>query len=191
MNPHSLFPCQTEQRADVFGIVRPRYEPRLATSPAGVFKREIASNPLIEGGNNVIRAHTDVARSCDRPERHVYRSHRPDRVRMQGHAGEGADRYRGVRGAYRVATRQHDQGLYARQRLRPKSMVAGFLFGTLGGVPLSTSLAAIILGSGSACLETRQYLVEPLPVICTPAGVKTRCQPIRVIDALGYPVGGA
>ncbi|MEO1716412.1 MAG: SDR family oxidoreductase [Planctomycetota bacterium] len=56
------------------------------------------------------------------------------------------------------------------------------------GVPLTTLRAAIILGSGSASFEILRYLVERLPMMVTPKWVKTRCQPISVIDVLAYLV---
>ncbi|QDU70539.1 SDR family oxidoreductase [Mucisphaera calidilacus] len=54
------------------------------------------------------------------------------------------------------------------------------------GVPVTVLRAAMILGSGSASFEILRYLVERLPVMITPRWVKTRCQPISVIDVLAY-----
>lgn len=54
------------------------------------------------------------------------------------------------------------------------------------GVPVTAFRAAIILGSGSASFEILRYLVERLPVMVTPRWVRTKCQPISVVDVLGY-----
>lgn len=54
------------------------------------------------------------------------------------------------------------------------------------GVPVTSFRAAIILGSGSASFEILRYLVERLPVMVTPKWVQTRCQPIGIVDVLGY-----
>ncbi|MEN1705975.1 MAG: SDR family oxidoreductase [Planctomycetota bacterium] len=51
---------------------------------------------------------------------------------------------------------------------------------------LTTFRAAIIIGSGSASFEILRYLTERLPIMTTPRWVNTRCQPISVIDVLGY-----
>ncbi|MEM8835095.1 MAG: NAD(P)H-binding protein, partial [Planctomycetota bacterium] len=56
------------------------------------------------------------------------------------------------------------------------------------GVPVTTFRAAMILGSGSASFEILRYLVERLPAMVTPKWVNTRCQPISVVDVLGYLV---
>jgi uncharacterized protein YbjT (DUF2867 family) len=55
-----------------------------------------------------------------------------------------------------------------------------------GGVPVTTFRAAMIIGSGSASFEILRYLVERLPVMVTPRWVSTRCQPVSVVDVLGY-----
>jgi len=54
------------------------------------------------------------------------------------------------------------------------------------GVPVTVFRAAIILGSGSASFEILRYLVERLPAMITPKWVRTECQPISVVDVLGY-----
>lgn len=56
------------------------------------------------------------------------------------------------------------------------------------GVPVTSFRAAMILGSGSASFEILRYLVERLPAMVTPKWVSTRCQPISVVDVLGYLV---
>jgi uncharacterized protein YbjT (DUF2867 family) len=56
------------------------------------------------------------------------------------------------------------------------------------GVPVTSFRAAIILGSGSASFEILRYLVERLPIMVTPRWVRTKCQPIGVVDVLGYLV---
>lgn len=54
------------------------------------------------------------------------------------------------------------------------------------GVPVTVLRAAMILGSGSASFEILRYLVERLPIMLTPRWVRTRSQPISVIDVLAY-----
>lgn len=54
------------------------------------------------------------------------------------------------------------------------------------GVPLTAFRAAMVLGSGSASFEILRYLVERLPVMLTPRWVRTRCQPISIVDVIGY-----
>ena len=46
--------------------------------------------------------------------------------------------------------------------------------------------AAMVIGSGSASFEMVRYLTERLPVMVTPAWVRTRTQPIAVRDILYY-----
>lgn len=46
--------------------------------------------------------------------------------------------------------------------------------------------AGIIVGSGSASFEIIRDLVEKLPLMITPAWLKTRCQPIAIRDVLFY-----
>ena len=56
------------------------------------------------------------------------------------------------------------------------------------GVPVTTFRAAMIIGSGSASFEILRYLVERLPIMITPAWVRTECQPIAIADVLHWLV---
>jgi len=56
------------------------------------------------------------------------------------------------------------------------------------GVPLTVFRAAMIIGSGSASFEILRYLVERLPIMVTPAWVKTESQPISITDVLYWMV---
>jgi uncharacterized protein YbjT (DUF2867 family) len=53
-----------------------------------------------------------------------------------------------------------------------------------GPVPVTELRAAVIIGSGSVSFEMVRYLTEVLPVMVTPAWVRTRCQPIAIADVL-------
>ncbi|MBG80437.1 MAG: NAD(P)-dependent oxidoreductase [Phycisphaerae bacterium] len=56
------------------------------------------------------------------------------------------------------------------------------------GISLTVLRAAMIIGSGSTSFEILRYLVERLPIMITPRWVKTRCQPISIVDVLEYMV---
>ncbi|MBM4006474.1 MAG: SDR family oxidoreductase [Planctomycetes bacterium] len=56
------------------------------------------------------------------------------------------------------------------------------------GVPLTVFRAAMIIGSGSASFEILRYLVERLPVMVTPAWVRTESQPVAITDVLHWLV---
>ncbi|TVQ62602.1 MAG: SDR family oxidoreductase [Phycisphaerales bacterium] len=56
------------------------------------------------------------------------------------------------------------------------------------GVPVTAFRAAMIIGSGSASFEILRYLVERLPVMITPAWVKTESQPVAIADVLHWLV---
>lgn len=56
------------------------------------------------------------------------------------------------------------------------------------GVPVTTFRAAMIIGAGSASFEILRYLVERLPVMVTPAWVKTESQPVAITDVLYWLV---
>jgi uncharacterized protein YbjT (DUF2867 family) len=58
-----------------------------------------------------------------------------------------------------------------------------------GPVPVTYLRAAVILGAGSASFEILRNLAERLPVMVTPAWVRTRCQPISIRNVLGYLLG--
>ncbi len=53
-----------------------------------------------------------------------------------------------------------------------------------GSVPVTELRAAVIIGSGSVSFEMVRYLTEVLPVMVTPSWVRTRCQPISIVDVL-------
>ncbi len=55
-------------------------------------------------------------------------------------------------------------------------------------VPVTTLRAAMIIGAGSASFEILRYLVERLPVMITPAWVKTESQPVSITDVLYWLV---
>lgn len=57
-----------------------------------------------------------------------------------------------------------------------------------GPVPVTTSRAAMIIGSGWASFEILRYLAERLPVLITPRWVRTESQPISVRNVLHYLV---
>jgi uncharacterized protein YbjT (DUF2867 family) len=57
------------------------------------------------------------------------------------------------------------------------------------GVPVTTLRAAMIVGKGSAALETILGLVERLPVMITPSWVSTPTQPIALDDVARYLAG--
>lgn len=67
-------------------------------------------------------------------------------------------------------------------------MEVGEILGS-GTVPLTWLRAAMIIGSGSASFEILRYLVDRLPIMITPAWVKSLCQPIAVTNVLEYLVG--
>lgn len=72
------------------------------------------------------------------------------------------------------------------RHLRSRREVEDMLEST--GVPVTTSRAAMIIGSGSASFEILKYLVERLPVMVTPSWVTTESQPVAIIDVLHWLV---
>lgn len=72
------------------------------------------------------------------------------------------------------------------EHLRSRREVETCLAST--GVPVTAFRAAMIIGSGSASFEILRYLVERLPVMITPAWVKTECQPVAIADVLHWLV---
>jgi uncharacterized protein YbjT (DUF2867 family) len=58
-----------------------------------------------------------------------------------------------------------------------------------GGVPVTTLRAGIIVGHGGISWEITRQLVEHLPAMVTPRWVRTRAQPIAVVDVVRYLVG--
>ncbi|MFP5212759.1 MAG: NAD(P)H-binding protein, partial [Acidobacteriota bacterium] len=73
------------------------------------------------------------------------------------------------------------------EHLRSRHEVAEILAD--GAVPATVLRSAMILGSGSASFEMLRYLVDRLPVMVTPVWVRTRVQPISIVDVLGYLQG--
>ncbi len=55
-----------------------------------------------------------------------------------------------------------------------------------GATPVVELRAAVVLGSGSLSFEMLRYLTEVLPVMTTPRWVKTKVQPIAIVDVLHY-----
>lgn len=58
----------------------------------------------------------------------------------------------------------------------------------LGGVPVTTLRAGIVIGSQGLSWEMTRQLVERLPVMVTPRWVSTRTQPIALSDVVRYLV---
>jgi uncharacterized protein YbjT (DUF2867 family) len=57
-----------------------------------------------------------------------------------------------------------------------------------GDTPVTELRAAIIIGSGSVSFEMLRHLTEVLPIMTTPAWVRTRCQPVAIRDILALLV---
>jgi uncharacterized protein YbjT (DUF2867 family) len=72
------------------------------------------------------------------------------------------------------------------EHLRSRRDVEAQLAST--GVPVTTFRAAMIIGAGSVSFEILRYLVERLPVMLTPAWVKTESQPVAIADVLHWLV---
>jgi uncharacterized protein YbjT (DUF2867 family) len=53
-------------------------------------------------------------------------------------------------------------------------------------IPVTTLRAAIIIGSGSAAFEMMRYLVNRLPIMITPKWLRTKNQPIAILNVLKY-----
>jgi uncharacterized protein YbjT (DUF2867 family) len=79
-----------------------------------------------------------------------------------------------------------EMGVGLSQHLRSRRAVEEALAST--GVPVTTFRAAMIIGAGSASFEILRYLVERLPVMVTPAWVKTESQPVAITDVLHWLV---
>ena len=58
----------------------------------------------------------------------------------------------------------------------------------MGGVPVTTLRAGIVVGHGGISWEMTRQLVEHLPAMITPRWVRTRTQPIAVRDVVRYLV---
>lgn len=68
------------------------------------------------------------------------------------------------------------------KHLSSRQEVGSILAGS--DVPVTELRAAVIIGSGSVSFEMLRYLTEVLPLMITPAWVRTLCQPIAVADVL-------
>jgi uncharacterized protein YbjT (DUF2867 family) len=62
------------------------------------------------------------------------------------------------------------------------------LLGT-AGVPVTTLRAGIIVGHDGISWEITRQLVQRLPVMVTPRWVRTRTQPIAIVDVIRYLIG--
>ena len=71
--------------------------------------------------------------------------------------------------------------------LRSRREVEAILGST--GVPVTTLRAGIIVGHGGISWEMTRQLVEHLPLMVTPRWVRTRTQPIAVLDVIRYLIG--
>ncbi len=80
-----------------------------------------------------------------------------------------------------------DPGKDLSDHLKSRMEVGEILAG--GPVPLTWLRAAMILGSGSASFEILRYLVDRLPLMITPAWVKSLSQPIAVTNVIDYLAG--
>ncbi|MBB6107720.1 Uncharacterized conserved protein YbjT, contains NAD(P)-binding and DUF2867 domains [Mucilaginibacter lappiensis] len=56
-------------------------------------------------------------------------------------------------------------------------------------VPLTALRAGIIVGSGSSSFEIIRDLVEKLPVMIAPKWLKTKCQPIAILNVIQFLTG--
>jgi len=79
-----------------------------------------------------------------------------------------------------------EMGAGLSQHLRSRREVEEQLAST--GMPVTSFRAAMIIGAGSASFEILRYLVERLPVMVTPAWVKTESQPVAIADVLYWLV---
>jgi uncharacterized protein YbjT (DUF2867 family) len=73
------------------------------------------------------------------------------------------------------------------EHLRSRRMVETLL-GT-AGVPVTTLRAGIIVGHDGISWEITRQLVQRLPVMVTPRWVRTRTQPIAIVDVIRYLIG--
>jgi uncharacterized protein YbjT (DUF2867 family) len=73
------------------------------------------------------------------------------------------------------------------EHLASRMEVASILKG--GSFRTTVLRAAVIIGAGGASFEMIRSLVERLPVMIVPRWVGTRCQPIAVVDVIGYLMG--
>ncbi|QIS21518.1 NAD-dependent epimerase/dehydratase family protein [Nocardia terpenica] len=80
-----------------------------------------------------------------------------------------------------------DDGDHLSAHLRSRREVERLL--GVGGVPVITLRAGIIVGHGGISWEMTRQLVEYLPAMVTPKWVRTRTQPIALDDAVRYLTG--
>lgn len=78
-----------------------------------------------------------------------------------------------------------DQKLSA--HLRSRRQVEALLSAT--DVPVTVLRAAVVVGHGGISWEITRQLVDHLPAMITPKWVKTRTQPIALVDVIRYLVG--
>jgi len=71
--------------------------------------------------------------------------------------------------------------------LRSRREVEGLL--AAGGVPVTTLRAAVIIGHGGISWEITRQLSSRLPAMVAPRWVRTRTQPIALVDVIRYLVG--
>jgi uncharacterized protein YbjT (DUF2867 family) len=82
-----------------------------------------------------------------------------------------------------------DAGDSLSPHLRSRQEVEGLL--GVGGVPVTTLRAGVVIGDGSTSWELIHRLVERIPALVLPTWANTRTQPIAVADAVRYLVGVA
>ncbi|MEL7473286.1 MAG: SDR family oxidoreductase [Planctomycetota bacterium] len=165
----------------------------LARTPRKLDARAWASDPrvrIVEGDAQDADAVAEAMRGCDAA---FYLIHA-----MEAGQRDFAERDRVLASSFAEAAARSDLGRIVylgglgelgtglSEHLRSRREVELILQGS--GRPTTTFRAAMILGSGSASFEILRYLVERLPVMVTPKWVNTPCQPISVIDVLGYLV---
>lgn len=56
-------------------------------------------------------------------------------------------------------------------------------------IPLTVLRAGIVVGSGSASFEIIRDLVEKLPIMIAPRGMRSKCQPIAIRNIIQYLIG--
>ncbi len=58
----------------------------------------------------------------------------------------------------------------------------------VGGVPVTTIRAGVIIGHGGVSWELTRELVAHLPIMITPRWVRTKAQPVAILDVVRYLV---
>lgn len=72
------------------------------------------------------------------------------------------------------------------EHLESRHSVENFLLES--DIPTTVLRSAIVVGAGSASFEIMRDLVEKLPVMIAPKWLSSNCQPIAVMDCIGYMV---